>query len=299
MIRCIAAAALAALTALPALAEGRQTLGFARLFNNDAIGDGADRWRTGSYAVSAFRGRSWDGTAPAGPTDLIEWRLRSEVIQPSNLRAPAPDDRRYAGVLALGAFSHMRRGGFDLTAGLELVGVGPSTGVGAFQEFTHDILGQPDPAPAIATEIEDAVWPTARLEVARGFRTGPLAWRPFASAQAGAETLGRVGIDLTLGNLDTGMRLRDPVTGQLYPGLAGDGSGLSLTLGADHAWVEGSRFLDPAEGYEAVDRTRVRAALRHDSPLGTVFYGLTWMSEEFAAQPEGQVVGSLHWGIGW
>ena len=34
----------------------RQFLGWGRLFNNDFLGDGQDRWRTGSYTISVLKG---------------------------------------------------------------------------------------------------------------------------------------------------------------------------------------------------------------------------------------------------
>ena len=39
-----------------ALAQDRTILGYGRLFNNDLIGDGHDRWRTGSYHFSVVTG---------------------------------------------------------------------------------------------------------------------------------------------------------------------------------------------------------------------------------------------------
>ena len=48
-----------ALFAVPAVAQERVTLGWGRLLTNDAIGDGKDRWRTGSYVLSRVRGPSW------------------------------------------------------------------------------------------------------------------------------------------------------------------------------------------------------------------------------------------------
>ena len=58
----------AALLAAPAWADdqaGRQSLGMAQVFTNDTIADRQDRWRSGGYWISAFRGAEWFGDCPA------------------------------------------------------------------------------------------------------------------------------------------------------------------------------------------------------------------------------------------
>ena len=77
MVRWVLMAVLAALPVLlgtPAMAEERVTLGWGRIFTNDQIGDGKDRWRTGSYTVSRVRGPSWQGHAGHGFGDILELR---------------------------------------------------------------------------------------------------------------------------------------------------------------------------------------------------------------------------------
>jgi len=43
----------------------RQRIGYGRLTTNDLIGDGEDRWRTGSITTSRIYGYDWNGVAPA------------------------------------------------------------------------------------------------------------------------------------------------------------------------------------------------------------------------------------------
>ncbi len=78
-------------------------LGNGRLLNNDVIGDGNDRWRTGSYSVSLLYGSEWQGNLTTSPRDVIDlfaWRGFRHVVT-----NPALNDRLYAGVLPLG-YSH-------------------------------------------------------------------------------------------------------------------------------------------------------------------------------------------------
>jgi hypothetical protein len=285
---------LAFTVAAPAAAQDRVTLGFGRLFTNDALGDGEDRWRTGSYTLSLMRGPSWDGTLPDRPGVIVEYRLRAETMAASNLENPAPDDRRYAGTLAIGAHTHFDAAGFDVRAGVDLVGVGPMTGVGSFQEWVHEIFGLSDPD--LSNQIGNRLRPTASVEIAREVEMGTARLRPFAEAQAGAETFVRAGADMTFGNFGRGgLMLRDTVSGQLYPGIRDDGAaGVSFVLGADVAHVFSSVYLPDGGQVELTDtRTRLRGGINWSNGTSEVFYGVTWLSKEFESQPEGQLVGSL------
>jgi hypothetical protein len=151
--------------------------------------------------------------------------------------------------------------------------------------------------PDTSGQLPDAVYPDVTLEVARPFRIGgALQLRPFAEAVAGLETMLRAGGDLRIGRVGTAdLTLRDSVTGQRYPGLRGGApAGVSLVLGADVAHVFDSYLLRGADGYVAHEsRSRVRAGVRWQGESASAFYGVTWMSEEFTAQPEAQAVGSL------
>jgi hypothetical protein len=298
MLRHLAVAALAAITAAGgAAAQETRTLGRGGLFNNDLIGDGRDRWRSGSYVASLVRGTDWAGWRPEQPFALREWRLRGEVVMPRRATAPDPADRRYAALLSLGMHTHLARGPVEIAAGAELVAVGPSTLVGGIHRAIHDIFGLPSPAPAQAQQIGDALYPTLLLEAGLPLQTGIGRLRPFVEAQAGIETFARIGADLIIGSFGQAeLVARDSVTGQFYriTGSAAPG-GYSLVFGADVAHVAESALL-PAGGAAtlAPTRVRLRAGIHWQGERTEIFYGITRLGREFTQQPVEQTVGSLH-----
>ncbi|MFX0542879.1 lipid A-modifier LpxR family protein [Roseovarius sp. S4756] len=282
---------------VPAASEGRVKLGYGRLVTNDFIGDGHDRWRTGSVASSRVWGPEWDGTVPDGFGQLLELRLNAQIIAPDDLNMPAPGDRPYAGSLSLGLHTHYSALGSEVSLGGDLVFVGPQTGLDGFQDAFHDTLGGQGLGSTVRrTQIGDDIRPTAVMEVGRSTDFGAISLRPFAEARAGDETLIRVGADLTIGSaLDGGLLLRDPVSGQRYRTVQNGLPGYAFVLGADTAYVEDSVYLPSSSGYRLSDaRSRVRAGVHYAAPAGhRVFYGLTWLDREFKGQDEGQIVGSL------
>lgn len=294
----VAAACLIAISS--AAADPRETLGTGRLFNNDAIVDGQDRWRTGSYVASRVRGPAWTGTLPEGFGSILEYRFRGDLIAPENLVAPAPGDRRYAGVLSFGVHTHFTRGGADLSLGFDLVATGPQTRLDQVHKGAHDLVGIAPPSPTtLANQIGNGLYPTVTAEAAWPVALGQARFRPFVQAQAGIETLVRVGGDFLLGGYGTdALLLRDVTTGQLYPGVRGSERGLSMVLGGDAAWVGDSVFL-PSGGAATLSetRTRLRAGVQWQSERTSVFYGVTWLSPEFDQQAEGQLVGSVRIGL--
>lgn len=292
------AVALSALLALPAMAEGRYTLGWGRLFSNDQIGDGRDRWQSGAYSVSRVRGTEWRGALPETFGDILEFRGHSAIVAPSSLTTPPAWDRRYAGLLSLGLHSHFGWQGNEVALGGDLVFTGAQTGVGAFHRWSHDLLGMTEPAPGVlGNQIGNAVHPTLVAEVGRTLSFGDTArLRPFAELRAGVETLVRVGGDLTIGPLGADdLLMRDAVTGQRYRAVEGSRSdGFSLTLGGDVAQVFDSALLPDGGAASLSDsRHRLRAGLHWQGKRTSTFYGVTYLSPEFDQQPTGQVVGSL------
>jgi hypothetical protein len=287
----VAAACLAA----PALAQERVTLGVGRSFNNDYLGDGHDRWRTGSYAVSVVRGTGWEGQLPDRPFEVIEYRLGTEIIAPSSLRSPPAWDRRYAGTLSFMAQTYMARGAVELRAGAGLVGVGPSTGIGALQRDLHEWLSAPRPR-VLDDQLGDAVYPVLTGEAGRPIALGGAELRPFVEARLGDEDLLRFGADLAFGGRETGaLWLRDNITGQRYVGISGSSMpGMSFTLGVDTARVWDSAWLPASDGIAAEEwRHRFRAGVAVRGRNLGMFYGVTWLSEEFVGQPSGQLLGSV------
>ncbi|SEO12738.1 hypothetical protein SAMN04488103_11286 [Gemmobacter aquatilis] len=278
-----------------AQAEERVTLGFARLFTNDALGDTHDRWRSGSYYVSRFRAPRWGGSLPTQFGELLEFRLRTEIIAPESLTDPTPD-RRYVGVIAPGMATHFDMGGVETLLGAELVFTGPQTGVGRFQREVHDLLGLDEPT-VLDSQITDGVHPTVYGEMARSFAVSDrVTLRPFAEAQAGVESYLRFGGDMVVGNFGRGgLMSRDTVTGQRVEGIAGTiNAGTSFTLGGDVAQVFDSVYLPESGTAELTDtRMRLRAGFNWQGERSALFYGVTWLGKEYEDQPDGQVVGSL------
>jgi len=278
-------------------AQSFETIGRGRLFTNDYITDGQDRWRSGSYVFSLVKSRNrWSGQLPSKLGDIIELRFRNEIIAPSNLLNPAVGDRPFAGVLSFGVHSHsMLAGGVELSAGADLVVAGAATGVGKFQDFFHNILIGQDPSYVYDTQIS-GIFPTATVELVRPFSLSESAiLRPFVEGIAGVETLVRVGADLVLGQVgQNDLFLRDVTTGQLYRGAQLPTGGLSLVFGGDVAYVSDSKYLPAADGYVLTDsRTRIRAGIHWLSGEKSAFYGITWLGREFVGQREGQFTGSL------
>lgn len=278
-------------------AEGRSRIGYGLIFTNDLIGDGDDRWRSGSVASSRVYAPGWQGQAPSRFGELLELRFNGEIIAPDDLSTPAPVDRPFAGALSLGLHTHMQRAGMEYALGADLVVTGPQTGLDDFQDWLHDIVGGDEISRAARRgQVDDGFHPTGVIEAGRSFELGAARLRPFAEARVGVETLVRAGADLSFGRLTRGeLLVREPVTGQRYRAVRADMPGTAFILGADIAWVEDSEFLPGRANVTPEDtRARVRGGLHWEGLSGaSVFYGLTWLSEEFEEQREAQVVGSL------
>ena len=279
-----------------ATAEERITLGWGRLFTNDALGDGNDRWRTGAYSVSRLRGYRWSGALPETPGDILEFRLRAETIAPSNLQVPDPTDRRYVGALSLGMQTHFVWKGMQASLGGGLTFTGPQTGIGGFQSWAHDLMGL-EPPQVLDDQIEDAVYPGVSAEIGRDLALADgVTLHPFVAAEAGVETLARIGGDILIGKAGGALFLRDTATGHRYRGIAGTGgTAMSFTVGGDLAHVFDSALL-PDGGTVTLteNRGRLRAGVQWQGERAAVFYGLTYLSPEFDEQPEGQILGSLN-----
>lgn len=279
-----------------ATAQGRDRIGVLRMFNNDALGDRHDRWRTGSYAVSLLAARGWTGAPGRDLGNTVETRLRAEIIAPADLTNPVlGGDRQYVGALSLGRHWYFSRGGTENRVGLDLVLTGPMTGMGGFQTWAHGILGAAAPA-VLGSQIGNSVHPTASFEMARPMnldRTGNARLRPFVEGRIGVETFLRLGADASFGSSD-GFHVRDVVTGQRGLSLQSASRRSTFTLGGDVAWVTSSAYLPASNGYRLVPlRTRLRAGFTVERGKKRLFYGLTWLGREFRAQGSGQLVGSL------
>jgi hypothetical protein len=175
--------------------------------------------------------------------------------------------------------------------------VGPQTGIQPIHSSIHEFFGgNPINLPA-ANEASDGFYLDAHAEIGRDIALSFGEVRPFLEVRAGVETLARVGVDLTIGTLGAGgLRLRDQVSGQRVAALNGGEAlgGWSFLLGADTAYVASSVFLPDNRGPDLEEmRHRLRAGVNFGLGDSNFFYGVTYLSEEFEGQPEGQVVGTL------
>lgn len=279
-----------------ASAETRELLGVGKLFTNDYLGDGRDRYQSGSYVRSYVRGPAdWNGE-PQDFGDIREYRLRSAIIASDGMGA-APGDRPYAGVLSVGVHSHFGADTFRGSVGVDITAVGPQTGVSDFQEAAHDFFGL-DQARFTDTQLSDNFYLGLTAEAAEVL---PLSYgltaRPFAELQLGPEGIARVGADVYFGgSIEDDIMIRDVSTGHLYRSLQkGEVGGFSFVLGADMAAVANSVYLPEDRDVVPSDRRgRLRAGVHwHSADDTSIFYGLTYLSPEFEDQPEGQVTGSL------
>lgn len=274
----------------------RSRVAVVRFFTNDEIGDGQDRWRSGSYTVSFIHARGWNERLTSTFGDVVETRLRSEIVAPSSLTMSPPLDRPYAGVLSFGRHYWWKAGKIDLRVGGDLVLIGPASGMSALQGFIHNIAGRPTPT-VYASQLGNSLHPTVSGTAAREIRLAPsVTLSPFVEAQAGVETYARIGADLAIGKIgDAVVRPRDVVSGQRNFGTGTmRGSGWSFTLGGDMARVVSSAYLPENQGYAPEPwRSRLRLGVAYGGKRHGIFYGLTWLGREYVGQPTGQVVGTL------
>lgn len=308
MYRQLAAMALTVCLALPASAETldsatpsgedrqRHRIGYGLMFSNDLLGDGKDRWRTGSLTSSRIYGRDWQGQAPATFGELLELRIQGQIIAPSDLRVLDPADRPWAGALTVELNSHMQRGGTEIALGGGLTVLGPQTQLDELQVWLHDLASAPKPSDAVLDgQIGNSLRPVFSAEIGHPLALSERAsLRPFVEARAGDETYLRAGVDFSYGQLSQGLMVRESITGQRYRTAKAEAEGLTLTAGADIAYVSNSVFLPDSSGYALEkNRHRARLGLHWQGQRASAFYGLTYLGKEFSSQSEGQVSGSL------
>ena len=281
----------------PSDAGTRHRIGYGRLTTNDLIGDGKDRWRTGSITTSRIYGYGWNGAAPARFGELLELRLQGQIIAPKDLTSANPSDRPWAGALSFGLHSHMKRDQTEIALGADLVMIGPQTRLDELQDALHGALGAPRLSDdMLALQIPNTIRPTLVFEAGQMIDLGPsFSMRPFAEARAGDETLVRIGADFTVGSIGSGeLLVRESVTGQRYRAVYDSVPGYSFTVGGDIAYVADSVYLPEDRGYELTShRDRLRAGFHWQGEKASAFYGLTYLGKEFTGQGEGQVTGSV------
>lgn len=298
MIRHLIAACLALLfVSQDSSAQSREYIGYGRLLTNDFLALDDDRWRTGSFNSSRIWGYGWDGELPQQPGDILELRLGAQIIAPDSLVKRAPGDRPYAGVITAGLHTHFMRWGTDFAMGADLVAIGPQTRLDRLQKAFHDAIGIRAPSKRIrANQIDDAFYLDVVVEAARDIALSDVVtMRPFVELRSGVETMARVGVDMTIGDLaNGGLRVRDTVSGQRYTAIRTNERGFAFLLGADVATVAASEYFPASYGVAVSDtRYRFRGGIQWQTNPATIFYGVTYLGEEFEGQDEGQFVGSI------
>lgn len=282
-----------------ATAEGveRTFLGFGRLFTNDILGDGHDRWQTGSLQTSRVWGPRRQDILPENMGEILEFRLNFQSVAPWDLTRNDVNDRQYAPALTIGVHTHFKPQNWVFDLGIEASILGPQNGIEAFQNRIHDLVGSDRISPVVsanqaANRVVFGVSSEAYRQIALSEKT---TFTPFVETRYGLESYFRVGGDLMIGNIaKRDLAVRDAVSGFKYPTVIHAERGTSVIVGADTAWVETSALFPEGSTVDLTNvRHRVRAGILHKRSKFDGFYGVTWLSPEFDQQPSGQVVGSL------
>lgn len=280
------------------LVEKLGILGLGRMFVNDAYGDRKDRWHTGTYTLNIMTGKEWTGTLSSKPFDIIEYRLRSDIIAPQTLNGANSNDRAYVGALTAGVHTYYDLGGYDVSAGVDVTFVGPQTGLASFQDHFHKLLKMPQLGQnVINNQIGNATYVTGTLEFSKDYELSDnVTFRPFFEGRVGIEDVARIGGDMIFGSAsDNDLLLRDSLTGSLYKGIEYGDIGWTAIVGADVAHTSDSAFFPASFGTTAKPVTyRARAGVEYQrSRYSSFYYGATYLSEEYVGQPSGQIVGAL------
>ncbi len=275
----------------------RTFLGYGRLFTNDLLGDGHDRWQTGSLQTSRVWGPRRQDIVPETFGDLLELRITGQVAAPWDLTRTTAGDRRFATALTFGVHTHFKPNNWQYSLGLHASIIGKKNGIEAMQSKIHEAVGADQLSDfTSSSQIGNQTVLGFTGEASRQIQLSErVNVTPFIEARKGLEDMIRVGGDLrisTIGQKD--FYVRDGVTGTLYPTVIHPEEGTAFIIGADTAWVEGSRLL-PDNDWATLtqERHRVRLGLLRKGERFSGFYGLTWLSPEFDEQGSGQVVGSL------
>ena len=271
-------------------------IGYGNLITNDLLGDGRDRWRTGSVSSSHIWGVDWKGELPEELSKLVEIRMFGEVIAPSDLSGNKGIDRPYVSHVALGMQSHFQHNGLEYSTGIEASVLGKQTGLSDFQTAFHKVVGEHIPSESVLSrQIGNQVLFGPTVEIGETIPNGGrLSIRPFFEGYATAEILARVGADIYFGRGFSGVLfVRDPVTGQRYCVIPGKVNQIGFSVGGDVGHVAKSAFFDDTSAPMYNRRLRFRTGLHWVRKNRQGFAGLTWLSKEFHGQPEAQILGSV------
>lgn len=330
IVHTLATAALLA-AAVPTAEAGEQQEGWKWLaqrheietqgvFWNDRYGDGKDRWKTGGVTQSyIFPERIFGGAWLEGRASALELNLRAQVMTPDDTSHTGIDagDRPYAQYAGVGLYLRSiaepgpAGAGFGLQvedrAGIEIGWQGDPLPFFEVQERLHGMTGNGgdmgNPADTIGGEV------LANLEGRRTWRlhaggaSRDLELAPFVQGSLGMREVSlRAGGDLFIGSALEGRTWgSDLATGAVIAGesMHRDGFEWTAFIGGDVGYVARDAFLDggfAAEG-RSVEREeivgRARAGVLLEYGRVGIGFSINWLSEEFASQPSGQLIGAI------
>ena len=206
------------------------------MITNDLLGDGRDRWRTGSVSSSRIWGADWKGELPKELSELVEIRIFGEIIAPSDLSGNNGIDRPFVSHLALGMHSHFQHNGLEYSTGIEESFLGKQTGLSDFQTAFHEVVGEHIPSESVLSrQIGNQAQFGPIVEIAETIPDGDrLSIRPFFEGYATAEILAWVDADVHFGRGFSGsIFIRDHVTGQRYCVIPRKVNQMGFSVGCD------------------------------------------------------------------
>lgn len=286
---------------------------------NDGIGDGKDQYKTGGMTQSFLIPESvfsTDGWVP-GAASALEIQGRGFIATPENTAAPVAGDRPFSQYVGIGAylrtFSDAEPAGPNrwLTTenriGIELGLQGEPLPLFEIQEALHGMTGMGRMAMTSNNTLPTEV--LVNLDAKRTWRyhldfsNHDFEFAPYAMGSIGMrETSLRAGFDLIIGSALTARTWNhDQAIGALIPGGSAQRNGFNWTLwaGADAGVVLADALLDGGfagsgpgvQREQATVRARAGLMLEYDNLALT--YSATYLSPEFSAQSEGQVIGAV------
>lgn len=286
---------------------------------NDRFGDGQDRYKTGGMTQSWLLPESifLDDPLIAGQASALELQGRGFIATPNNTTNPAAQDRPFAQYVGVGAYLRTFGETEDLTpasslaiehrVGIEVGFQGEPLPLFEIQDAIHGMTGgggvAMTPANTLDSEflVNAEVKRTHRLHIENG--EVDVEFAPYAQGSFGMrENSVRLGTDIIVGSsLKARTWNHEPAIGALIPGGSKERDGLNwLTwVGGDVGYIASDAFLDggfdnsgPSVNREEIT-ARLRAGLMVEYGDVALSYSATWLSPEFDAQSEGQVVGAF------
>lgn len=290
---------------------------------NDRFGDGKDRYKTGGVTQSWLipERRLSDERWLNNHASALELQLRGFVATPDNTQTGgAPGDRPFAQFAGIGGYlrtvERPRRVGPRMTQQLETrvgIEIGYQGEPLPFFELQEALHGGEDlritPNNSIDGEVLVNLEGKRTLRMQLDFSDSDLELAPYLQVSAGMREVSfRAGGDLIYGSsLDGWTWNHDPAIGALIPGgsMSSGQSRWAVWIGADAGYVGADAILEG--GFDGsgprVEREDLTARFRSGILLGfgdmAVSYSITWLSPEFRAQTQGQVIGALSFKYDW